>query len=104
MRRAILTMWLALAAGAAQAALPPPTPAEAAAQAAKKAAADAQAAKDKQALLATMDMLAARWRSRAAANGWPLHAPTPVVAAAAPPATVPAPAASAKPANPEKKP
>jgi colicin import membrane protein len=73
---------LAAWSGLAAAALPPPTPAEAQAQAAKKAAADAQAAKDKQALLASMDSLTARWRAGAAQKGLKVNAPTPLPAPA----------------------
>jgi hypothetical protein len=89
----IATLALALAAAAAHAALPAPTPAQQQAAAAKKAAADAQAAKDKQELAATMDAITARWRARAAAQGWKTHAPIAIAAAAGPaaaPAAVPA--------------
>ncbi|MDB5959762.1 MAG: hypothetical protein JWP59_1056 [Massilia sp.] len=64
----------------AGATLPPPTPAEAQAQAAKKAAADAQAAKDKESLLASMDTLSERWRGNAKAKGLTIHPPTPIAA------------------------
>lgn len=94
MRAMFLTM-LCLAAGA-EAALPPPTPAQVEAQAAKKAQADAQAAKDKQELLASMDALTARWRSNAAAKGWKLNPPTAVAAA---PAAVTAPANQSAPSG-----
>jgi hypothetical protein len=60
--------------------LPPPTPEQAQQAAAKKAQADAQSEKDKKALAATMDAVAARWRSQAAAKGWTTHPPTPVAA------------------------
>lgn len=73
---------LLLAAGGAWAALPAPTPAQQQAAAAKKAQADVQAAKDKQNLAASMDAVSARWRSRAAQQGWKTHAPVAVVAAA----------------------
>lgn len=63
--------------------LPPPTPAQAQAAAEKKAQAAAQADKDKQALLASMDAIAARWRSRAATEGWKMNAPVAVAAPAA---------------------
>ena len=43
-------------------------------------AADAKTEKDKQALLASMDGLAARWRARTAAAGKPVPAPVPIVA------------------------
>jgi hypothetical protein len=62
----------------AWAALPAPTAAQEQAQAAKKAATEAQAEQDKQKLAASMDALTARWRARAAANGWPAHPPVPV--------------------------
>jgi hypothetical protein len=75
----VLAAWTGMAA----ASLPPPTPAQAQAQAAKKAAADAQAAKDKQELLAKMDELAARWRAKAGAKGWKLNAATALPAPAA---------------------
>jgi hypothetical protein len=65
----------------AEAALPPPTPAQQQAAAAKKAQADAQAAQDKAKLAASMEAVAGRWRSRAAAQGWATH---PAVAIAAP--------------------
>lgn len=60
--------------------LPPPTPAQAQVAAEKKALAQAAADKDKQALLATMDALSARWRGRAATEGWTVHAPVAVAA------------------------
>ena len=72
---------LALAAQAVQAALPPPTPAQQQAAAAKKAKDDAQAAQDKQALAASMDAVAAHYRTRAAAQGWKTHPPVAVAAA-----------------------
>jgi hypothetical protein len=83
-----------LLAGAAQAGLPPPSPAAQQAAAAKKAEADAQAAKDKQSLAASMDAVSAHWRSQAPQKGWKMH---PAVAIAAAPA--PAPAGSAAPAS-----
>lgn len=77
----IAALALALAAAAAHAALPAPTPAQRQAAAAKKAQADAQAAKDKQELGASMDAVAARWRARAARQGWKAHAPIAIAAA-----------------------
>ena len=76
---------LALAAwtGLASATLPPPTAAQAQAQTAKKALADAQAEKDKQALLAKMDALTTRWRGKAGESGWTLNAATALPAPAA---------------------
>ncbi len=74
---------IALATGGAQAALPAPNPQQAALAAQKKAAADAQAQKDKETLLATMDAVSNRWRARAAKESWPTHAPVPVAAPAA---------------------
>jgi len=71
-----------LLAGGAQAALPKPTPAQQEAAAAKKAQADAQAAKDKASLAASMDAVASRWRSHAAQNGWKTHPPVAIAAAA----------------------
>jgi colicin import membrane protein len=97
MTRHTLAAGLALAglaiSGAALAVLPPPSPAQAQAAAAKKAQADAQAQKDKAELMATMDALTARWRSRAQSQGWPVHPP--VAVAAATPAAPGAPAATA---------
>lgn len=49
----------------------------------KKAQAAAQAEKEKQELSASMDKIAAYWRSRAAANRWEAHAPTAIGAPAA---------------------
>lgn len=94
--KTLMACALALAAwtGMAGAKLPPPTPQQVAAQAAKKVAADAQAEKDKQALLARMDTLTAAWRGKAGAKGWKLNAPTPLpapVAAVTAPATQSAP-------------
>ncbi|MBZ2205727.1 hypothetical protein [Massilia soli] len=60
--------------------LPPPTPAQAQLAAEKKAKAQAAAEKDKQALLASMDALTARWRGRAATEGWELNPPVAVAA------------------------
>lgn len=75
-------------------AAPAATPQDAAA--AKKAQAAAQAEKDKQALLASMDVVAGRWRNNASTHGRQVHAPTPV---AAPAAAVAAPAAQAGPSG-----
>ena len=93
----IAALALALSAATAHAALPPPTPAQQEAAAAKKAAADAQAAKDKASLAASMDAIAARWRGRAAAQGWKTHAPVAIAAAA--PAAIGGPAQVAAPAG-----
>ena len=70
------------------AALPAPTPAAQQAAAAKKAVADAEAAKQKQLLAESMDALSTRWRSNAGAKGWTTHPP--VAIAAAPAAGAPA--------------
>jgi colicin import membrane protein len=93
-----LTMAVLLAglAGLASAALPPPTPAQVEAQAAKKAAADAQAEKDKLALVASMDALSSAWRGKAGAKGWAVHPPT---ALPAPIAAVTAPATQSAPSG-----
>jgi hypothetical protein len=72
-----------LLASVAWAGLPPPTPAQQQAAAEKKAKADAQAAKDKESLAASMDAVSAHWRSRAAQQGWKTH-PAVAIAAAAP--------------------
>jgi hypothetical protein len=98
----IAVLALVLAAATAHATLPAPTQAQQQAAAAKKAAADAQAAKDKQELAASMDAITARWRARAAAQGWKVHAPIAIAAAgpaagpAAPPASAAAPIKSEK--------
>ncbi|THC39369.1 hypothetical protein C2862_24085, partial [Massilia sp. Mn16-1_5] len=68
----------------AWAALPAPTPAQQQAAAAKKAAADADAAKAKELLAASMDAVSARWRSRAASQGWKTNPPVAIAAAPAP--------------------
>jgi colicin import membrane protein len=86
----IAALALALSAATAHAALPPPTPAQQEAAAAKKAAADAQAAKDKASLAASMDAITARWRGRAAQQGWKAHAPIAIAAAAPAQAAAPA--------------
>ena len=101
--RAIGTV-LCLAFLVAQAALPPPSPQQLANTAASKAAADARAKLDQQALLAAMDVIAARWRANARTHGWPVNEAVPVPAPTAalkapadnkPPA--PAPATKGKP-------
>lgn len=83
--RAMLRIAVFLAAGlistAAAARLPAPTPEQQKAAEAKKQQAAAQAEKEKQELAASMDKVAARWRSRASASGWETHPPTPVAAA-----------------------
>jgi colicin import membrane protein len=86
-----------LIASVAWATLPPPTPAQQQAAAEKKAKADAQAAKDKASLAASMDAVSARWRSRAGEQGWKTH-PAVAIAAAAPAAG--AAVTAAGPANP----
>jgi hypothetical protein len=93
----IAVLALALCAATSHAALPPPTPAQQEAAAAKKAAADAQAARDKASLAASMDALTARWRARAAQQGWNAHAPIAIAAAA--PAAAGAPTQAAAPAG-----
>jgi Tfp pilus assembly protein PilV len=60
--------------------LPAPTPAQAQLAAEKKAQAQAAAEKDKLALNASMDALSARWRSRAATEGWKLNPPVSIAA------------------------
>jgi hypothetical protein len=89
-----------LLASAAWAALPAPTPAQQQAAAEKKAKADAQAAKDKLSLAASMDAVTARYRERAAHEGWKTH-PAVAVVAAAPAAAAPgaAPVTAAGPAS-----
>jgi hypothetical protein len=84
--------------GAALAVLPPPTPEQARAAAAKKAQADAKAAKDKEQLAASMDEISTQWRQRAASEGWRTNAP--VAVKTAPPAVANAPTASGQPAAP----
>lgn len=83
-----------LAALPALAVLPKPTPQQAQEAAAKKAKAAIVAEKDKQLLIASMDALSARWRGRAASEGWQVHAPV-AVAAPAPAMPQPAPQGSA---------
>jgi hypothetical protein len=85
-----------LVASLAWAALPPPTPAQQQAAAEKKAKADAQAAKDKESLAASMDAVTARYRTRAGQEGWKTH---PAVAIAAAPAPGGAPVTAAGPAS-----
>lgn len=69
----------------AWAGLPKPalTPAQQQEAAAKKAAADAKAAKDKEALAASMDAVSARWRSQAPAKGYKINPPVAIAAAPA---------------------
>jgi hypothetical protein len=95
MRKILFTAWL-LTAGLAQATLPPPTPQQAAAAAQKKAQADAQAQQDKEKLAQSMDSVAARYRARAAKEGWTTHPP---VAVTAPAAALAAPATAQPPAG-----
>jgi len=100
LKAAVLIAGLLLA-SVAWAALPQPIPAQQQAAAAKKAAADAQAAKDKASLAASMDAVTARWRTRAAQEGWKTH-PAVAIAAAAPaaaPAAGGAPVTTAGPAT-----
>ena len=75
-----------LACSTAWAALPKPvlSPAQQQAAAAKKAEADAKAAKDKEALATTMDALSTRWRAQAPSKGWRVNPPVTIVAAAPP--------------------
>lgn len=94
-----LAVLIAATAGVSSAKLPSSTPAQAEAAAAKKAQAAAQAEKDKQAMVASMDAIALRWRSAAAAKGWQVNAPTPV---AAPVAAIAMPATGAAPGRDEK--
>lgn len=87
---------LVLAQGA-WAALPKPalTPAQQEAAAAKKAEADAKAARDKELLSASMDAVSARWRSQAASHGWKINPPTAIAQAPAPGIQAPGTAAPA---------
>jgi colicin import membrane protein len=99
LKAALLIAGLLLA-SVAWAGLPPPTPAQQQAAADKKAKADAQAAKDKISLTASMDAVTTRWRARAAEQGWKAH-PAVAVAAAAPAVTTAAgPAAPPAPGTP----
>jgi hypothetical protein len=90
-----------LVASLAWAALPPPTPAQQQAAAEKKAKADAQAAKDKESLATSMDAVTARYRTRAAQEGWKTHPAVAIVAAAPAAAAAPggAPVTAAGPAS-----
>jgi len=95
--QAMVSLVSLVTASLAWAALPAPTPAAQQAAAVKKAAADAEAAKQKQLLAESMESLSTRWRSNAGAKGWTTHPP--VAIAAAPAAAAPgAPAAGAVPA------
>lgn len=67
----------------AWAGLPKPTPAQQQEAAAKKAAADAKAAKDKEALAASMDAISARWRSQASSKAYKINPPVTIAAAPA---------------------
>jgi len=84
LRQGCMLAGLLACGAAAWAALPPLTPAQQQEAAAKKAAADAKAAKDKEALTATMDALSARWRSQAPSKGWRINPPVTIAAAPAP--------------------
>jgi hypothetical protein len=86
--KAALLIASLLLASSALAALPKPTPAQQQAAAEKKAKADAQAAKDKESLAASMDAVSAHWRTRATQEGWKAH-PAVAIAAAAPAANPP---------------
>jgi hypothetical protein len=88
-----------LVASIAWATLPPPTPAQQQAAAEKKAKADAQAAKDKESLAASMDAVTARWRTRASQEGWKTHPAVAIAAAAPAPAAGAAPVTTAGPAS-----
>lgn len=76
----VIATLIALPSPAVLAKLPPPTPEQQQAAAAKKEAAAAQAAKEKQELAASMQRVADRWRSRAAAHGWDINPATPIAA------------------------
>ena len=98
MKAAPLALLLsALLAQSAWAALPKPqlTPQQEQAAAAKKAEADAKAAKEKEQLAASMDALSTRWRTQAPSKGWKINPPTAIAQAPAPgiqpPQTLPAP-------------
>ena len=84
-------------AGAAGAALPPPSPAQAQEAAAKKAQADAKAAKDKEALAASMDKISGHWRQRAAQEGWTIKPPPAVTGPMGVAASDPTPASAGVP-------
>lgn len=77
-----LGMLATIGAGTAVAALPAPSPAQQQAAAVKKQQAAEQTAREKQELAASMEQVATRWRTRAAASGWQVHPPTPVAPAA----------------------
>lgn len=104
--RHALVLAACAASSLAWAALPATTPAQQQAAAVKKAAADAQAAKAKEQLAASMDALSTRWRSQAGTKGWTTHPPVAIAAApapgapGAPAAGVPAPGAAATTAPP----
>jgi hypothetical protein len=93
-----------LVASIAWAALPPLTPAQQQAAAEKKAKADAQAAKDKESLAASMDAVTARWRTRASQEGWKTHPAVAIAAAAPAPAAAGASAAPVTTAGPASAP
>lgn len=80
--RTLAVLLLALGSSAARSALPAPTPAKQQADAAAQQHAAVEAAKVKQELAASMDQVAARWRARAAKDGWPTHPPITVDAQA----------------------
>ena len=86
LRLACVLAGLMACSAASMAALPKPvlSPAQQQAAAAKKAEADAKAAKEKEALAASMDTLSTRWRSQAAGKGWRIHPPVAIAAAPAP--------------------
>jgi len=87
MKAAPLALLLsALLAQGAWAALPKPqlTPQQEQAAAAKKAEADAKAAKEKEQLAASMDALSTRWRTQAPGKGWKINPPTAIAQAPAP--------------------
>ena len=60
--------------------LPPLSEAQKQAAADKKVVADADAARSKEVILATMDALTARWRANAASKGLPVLPPVPIAA------------------------
>jgi hypothetical protein len=78
---AVVSVLLLGLAAPAWAKLPPKTPAEVQAAAAKKAQADAQAAREKQELGVSVDYVTAQWRRRAAAMGWKVNPPVTVTPA-----------------------
>lgn len=83
--------------GHAWAALPKPqlSPEQQQAAAAKKAEADAKAAREKEQLAASMDALSSRWRAQAPAKGWKINPPTAIAQAPAPGLQAPGTAAPA---------